>query len=190
MVPLCDRPFEPRSVCPRAPEDDLPSDRGQPILPIRVVIDGRQVGGARRQGNGIRFPVLIRRRDGRFEARHIPSGTRKVGGLARRPAPEKKDHENLSTAPYPGAPSRYSTSARLRSDTIGHNRLRRSCGLGQATQTSASCFVGCMALLSTLAPSTALFAWRSNGLEYLPFAYTMRAIPSRHACWSKACHPM
>ena len=60
--------------------------------------------------------------------------------------------------------------------------------LGQATQTRAWCFGANGAPID---PGTLdrAFAWRSNGLEYLPFACTMRAIPSRHGCWSKACRP-
>ena len=75
-----------------------------PVIQWRQVINGRQGIGPRPQGQGIRVPIRIRRRDGVDEARHSP--TRKVGGLARLPAPEEAEehHEHWSTAPPPCAP--------------------------------------------------------------------------------------
>src|SRR5262245_46141940 len=63
----------------------------------------------RHQGNSIRLSVGIRRGDGVNEAYHSTRAcwTRKLGGLARLPVPEEaeKDHEDLSTAPHPRAPT-------------------------------------------------------------------------------------
>ena len=65
---------------------------GRPLVSGAVVMNCRQGIGTRHQGNSIRLPVRIRRRDSSNEALHIPRRrTRKVGGLARLPVPEEAE---------------------------------------------------------------------------------------------------